>query len=228
MIKKSVLLVFIAMVMAIGAMPLTASAFLGKTDVVVDGKPLIVSAVSKRSITFVPFRKIFDELGLAVAYDAKAKTVTGTKAGLKVSFTLGSKSAYINGQKKGLQAAPFAENGSVYVPLRIVGEATGAKVYYLQDLQIVLIHTSEFNGLDYSGEYGNLVLTKDGALTADNALVLKSFLEFSQEENIVFIKDISNTPEEDMSFITLTPDTVIPEPEPSRPKWDIHGNHPQE
>ncbi|RCX23818.1 copper amine oxidase-like protein [Fontibacillus phaseoli] len=207
MLKKLIMALFVVLV-AVSSMPSAASAFLGKLDVVVDGKPLQGNAVVKNKITFVPFRELFNELGLAINYNSKTNQVTGTKSNLKVTFTIGSKTAYVNGQKKALQAAPFSKDGSVYVPLRIVGESTGSQVVFFQDVQIVLVNSPAFDGLVYDGEFGSLSITADGKLKVENLLVLDEFLSFSQEEEVVYFKEISNE-DESVPFTSLTPDSEV-------------------
>lgn len=212
--KKMTIVVLIAVV-AFAIVPISASAFMGKRDVVVDGIALTGGAIDKNFNTFVPFRELFTRLGLSVGYDSKSKKVTGTNGNLKVSFTIGSKSANINGVNKTLQVAPFSINGSVYVPLRIVSEATGSTVKYLKDVDIVLVNGPAFEGTIYSSPNGTVEITKEGQLIKTNNLALIDFLSFLPEENIIMEKDVSNG--NNNSNIILTPDAEfeIIENEPS-------------
>lgn len=212
---KKVILCCLLIAATLLAMPSTTSAFLGDTHVVVDGKPLSGSAIIKKGVTFVPFRELFNELGLEIGYTAKTKQVTGTKDDLKISFTVGSKTCTINGQKKSLQAAPFIDEGSVYVPIRIVGESTGSLVKYLKDVQVVLVNSPEFKGLTYDCPLGSLNITADGQMSVDNLMVLDRFLSFSQEEEVVTEIELSNG-DNNNTTVTLTPDTKF-ETVPSNP-----------
>lgn len=47
---------------------------------------------------------------------------------IKIELQIGSKSAYINGNRIELEAPPFTENGRTLVPLRFIGEAFGASI----------------------------------------------------------------------------------------------------
>ncbi|MNZ91100.1 hypothetical protein D3C78_1100740 [compost metagenome] len=96
--KKAILLGIIIL-LAFTAMPSATSAFVDKVHVVVDGKPLSSGAIMKKNVTYVPFRDLFKELGLSIKYDSKTKQVTGTKSNLIVTFSVGSKTAYANGEK---------------------------------------------------------------------------------------------------------------------------------
>lgn len=205
---KKVSFVALIAIMVFAIMPISASAFMGKRDVIVDGFVLSGGAINKNNTTFVPFRELFTQLGLTVEYDAKSKKVTGTKGEMHVTFTIGSKKANINGVNKTLQVAPFTSNGSTYVPLRIVSEATGSTVVYLKDVDIVLVNSPSFEGLIYDSPNGSLEITKEGKLTKTNNLVLIDFLRFLPEEEIVYEIDISNGAENDYR-ITLTPDAVF-------------------
>lgn len=50
-----------------------------------------------------------------------------------LELQIGSKSAYINGERKDLDAPPFIENGRTLVPFRFIGEALGAEVSWIAE-----------------------------------------------------------------------------------------------
>ncbi|WP_405175145.1 copper amine oxidase N-terminal domain-containing protein [Paenibacillus sp. FSL H8-0261] len=76
----------------------------------------------------VPFRPVFEKLGLSIEWNQATGTITGTKKGLTITLQLGSKHARINGVVTPLAVAPKLINNSTYIPLRFVGEATGNEV----------------------------------------------------------------------------------------------------
>ncbi|WP_052087671.1 copper amine oxidase N-terminal domain-containing protein [Paenibacillus wynnii] len=90
----------------------------------------------------VPFRAVFEKLGLKVLWDAKTGTVTGTGSGLNIQLKIGSNRASINGVIKKLVAAPTSSNGTTYVPLRFIGEATGGTVLWDPAVKSVRITTA--------------------------------------------------------------------------------------
>lgn len=99
-------------------------------SVVIDGQPL-VSNVAPQSIngrTMVPVRGIFEALGATVEWNATTKQVIATKGNDKVTLTLDSATAYINGEAKTLESPAISYNGSTLVPARFVAEAFGATV----------------------------------------------------------------------------------------------------
>ncbi|WP_160311787.1 copper amine oxidase N-terminal domain-containing protein [Paenibacillus sp. IHB B 3415] len=130
-----------------------------------DGQPLPSRAVSKNNVSFVPFRELFEKLKMNIDYNAKLKQVTGTKGGLKISFTIGSKTAYVNGVKKSLQAAPFSQNGTTFIPVRIVGEATGNAVYFSPEVNVIQINSPSFTGASYDIDGTYIAFNADGTVS---------------------------------------------------------------
>ncbi len=88
-----------------------------------DQKPLLVEGS-----LLVPFRPVFEKLGLTVQWDNSSATVSGTKPGTQIKLRIGSQEAEVNGQPVPLAAPPQIIAGSTYVPLRFIGEATGLQV----------------------------------------------------------------------------------------------------
>ncbi|WP_339318284.1 copper amine oxidase N-terminal domain-containing protein [Paenibacillus sp. FSL R10-2734] len=151
MLKRlSILAIICVLVFSVGLIPAPASAASKGSHIFVDGVPLNSRSVSKNGVSFVPFRELFEKLKMNIGYDAKLKQVTGTKGDLKITFTIGSKTAFVNGQKKALQAAPFAQNGTTLIPVRIVGEATGNAVYYSASADVIQINSPSFKGASYT------------------------------------------------------------------------------
>ncbi len=95
--------------------------------------------VVKDGATLVPFRGIFEALGYNVSYDSSTNTITGYNSNKKISFQIGSKTAYVNGTKKALPTAPQSLNGATMVPLRFVSEAAGHSVAWNDDTNYITI-----------------------------------------------------------------------------------------
>ncbi|MFB9328213.1 copper amine oxidase N-terminal domain-containing protein [Paenibacillus aurantiacus] len=79
---------------------------------------------------FVPFRALFEAMGMTVAWEEGTKTVSGSKDGLNITLATDRPSATVNGEQAALSAGAFSVNGTVLIPLRFVGEATGAIVHW--------------------------------------------------------------------------------------------------
>ncbi|WP_238996702.1 stalk domain-containing protein [Paenibacillus pinistramenti] len=103
--------------------------------ILLDGYPLPFSAAPavKSGTTMVPFRSVAEALHITVTWNAKAQTVTATKAMSSgtvrtVVLKQGSKQAAVNGAAVSLAVAPYAQNGSVLVPLSFFSSQFGAAV----------------------------------------------------------------------------------------------------
>jgi len=90
----------------------------------------------------MPFRDIFEALGLTVAWDASTRTVTGTKEGKTIQLFIGSNIAIVDGQTVSLDAPPVVVKGTTLAPLRFVAEASGLKVQWDGAKNQVLITAS--------------------------------------------------------------------------------------
>jgi len=70
----------------------------------------------------IPMRAIFESLGATVSWDAASQSVTATKTGIDLVLTVGSNTAYKNGQEIKLDVIPRIINGRFFIPARVVGE----------------------------------------------------------------------------------------------------------
>lgn len=73
--------------------------------------------------------------GRIAELEKKVEDLAGEVARLKgartvITLTIGEKSAYVGGERRTLEVAPFTEGGVTLVPFRFVGEALGAEVGY--------------------------------------------------------------------------------------------------
>lgn len=90
-----------------------------------DVQPLIVDGT-----TLVQFRPLFETMGMEVKWDEASRTVTGSKNGLTVVLRIDDPAAEVNGERQQLEQSPRIVDGNTMVPLRFVGESTGAIVYW--------------------------------------------------------------------------------------------------
>ncbi|MCP1182098.1 copper amine oxidase N-terminal domain-containing protein [Paenibacillus sp. 1781tsa1] len=87
-----------------------------------------VDPIQTAGTTLVQFTPIFQKLDLLYQWNNATKTVTAMKEGLTIELTLGKKQAIVNGSLITLQVAPRLVKGKMFVPLRLVSEATGANI----------------------------------------------------------------------------------------------------
>ncbi len=107
-----------------------------KTTIELDGYPLPfpIEPAVVNGLNMVPFRAIAEALQVEVAWNAKTKTITATKAGADkaqphtVILRLGDSTASVNGMPVKLHAAPISENGHTLVPLAFFSSQFGAHV----------------------------------------------------------------------------------------------------
>lgn len=114
-------------------------------QVLIDNKPVQFdksAPIQENGSISVPFRTLFEELGLKVNWNQKENTITGTKDGLVISLQLNNKQATVNGEATTLTVAPKIINNVTYVPLRFVSEATGNDVKWESKSQRVYIITT--------------------------------------------------------------------------------------
>ncbi|GAA0136117.1 hypothetical protein YSY43_29580 [Paenibacillus sp. YSY-4.3] len=158
-----------------------------------------VPPIQQNGSVLVPFRAIFEALGLMVDWDSKTQTITGSKSGTFIKLKVGSTTAKINGKQKELTVAPFTIKGSTYVPLRFIGEAVDAKVNWLAEIQAVTIFTKQpFATKDKKvqvtayGDWSNITSSIEN--TGDHQLIL-----VSPENSMMVIQHLSKS-DLDMDF----------------------------
>lgn len=107
---------------------------IGKT-ISLNGKLLNLGAGVEPAVingtTMVPFRVIFEALGLNVSFNATTKIIEGIRKDYNLKLTLHSKTAVVNGKiNKVMPQSPAIIKGVTMVPLRFVGEELGLVVTY--------------------------------------------------------------------------------------------------
>ncbi|WP_162463194.1 stalk domain-containing protein [Paenibacillus psychroresistens] len=90
--------------------------------------PMSLEPINNKGTVLVPFRDLFEGLGLKVEWDQETKLITGSKEGLTIQFKIGDKFALVNGVQTALSNPPELRNGNTFVPLRFISEATGSSV----------------------------------------------------------------------------------------------------
>ncbi|MDP5272718.1 stalk domain-containing protein [Chengkuizengella axinellae] len=151
-----------------------------KIQVWIDGEQIQFEEApfSENGTTLVPFRVLFSELGLNVLWDQETKTVTGINDNIKVELTLNSNEAIVNGETIQLLVAPQLVNNSTFVPLRFVGESTGANVQWDGATKTISI----ISPLPEVNDEELILELFDRYLTATNDRDLDGFLEVFNEQ----------------------------------------------
>lgn len=149
--------------------------------VIIDGQKLTfeVPPTIQEGTTLVPFRSVFERLGLNVTWNQETQSVVGVRVGLKIELKIGDKNVIVNGKSASLEVAPSIINGSTLVPLRFIGESANGEVYWNGEHREITIFTT----LD----------TKLGhAVLADDVTKVKDLLK--QGANPNYVDALKRTP----------------------------------
>lgn len=101
-------------------------------SVYMDGKRINfeVDPVIEKGTTLVPFRAIFEQIGLRVGWDGSTQTVMGRSDTLSIDMVIGSRTATVNEATRRLDVAPALIGGRTMIPLRFVSEVSGKQVLW--------------------------------------------------------------------------------------------------
>jgi hypothetical protein len=100
--------------------------WVGKPEAYVNGNLvyLEVPPTIVANKTFVPLRFISENFKADVKWDAATRSVTVNGQSHSSTVFIGSQNAFLDGQPKLLEAAPFIKNGKTMVPLRFIAQDT--------------------------------------------------------------------------------------------------------
>ncbi len=121
---------FIPIVTLVATMLLSSTVF-GATGKVINGR------------TMIPLRGAFEELGFSVSWDNKTSSATLKDEDHTIVMTQNSKTYYVDGVKYTTDVAPQLVNGSMYIPLRTLGDKIGAETSWDNTTETATI---EYNG----------------------------------------------------------------------------------
>jgi len=93
--------------------------------------------------TLVPFRKIFEALGMEISWNAAQRSVDANNESVDMTLYIGINYAYVNKFRKPLDVPPEITDGRTFVPLRFVSESYGAEVIWEPDTRSIYINYSQ-------------------------------------------------------------------------------------
>ncbi len=102
--------------------------------------------INENGRTLVEFKPIFKALGLDIEWYSASKTIVGKNANVKIQLTLGSKIAYVNGNKVTMEVAPKVINGRTFIPLRFVSDSTNSDILYHASVDEIDIYSKNYSG----------------------------------------------------------------------------------
>lgn len=117
----------------------------GEYRVLLDGERLEfdVSPINRSGRMLVPMRAIFEALGAKVDWDGATSTATAAKNGRTVAVTIGSTTAYVDGEPVELDAPAEKVDWRTLVPLRFVATSLGARVDYYGSERLCEIRSAD-------------------------------------------------------------------------------------
>jgi g-D-glutamyl-meso-diaminopimelate peptidase len=89
----------------------------------IEGDP---AAFIEKGVTYVAYKPLMTELGYEAIWDGTAQSVTATGAHGTLKVVLGKTQAWVDDKPIMLTAAARLHEGTIYVPVRLVSEMTGA------------------------------------------------------------------------------------------------------
>ncbi|MEK5399204.1 copper amine oxidase N-terminal domain-containing protein [Paenibacillus sp. FSL K6-2859] len=179
--KKFLSLISISLLALILAVPAFAAS--KPIDVYINGSKVSFTAGSPylaNNSVLVPFRVVFEKLGLQVLWDAKTGTVTGKGSNLAITLKIGSNRATVNGTVKKLTTAPVSSAGTTYIPLRFIAEATGGTAVWNSTNRSVQITTPVSKDKDEAAITA-LVRLANKYFNEENATSFYSLMEESSD-----------------------------------------------
>lgn len=133
------ILIFLIIFMSISSHALAGD----NIAVYLDGEELTFAQppVIRNDSTLVPFRVIFEKLGMTVQWSEEERRVTARKKDLLITLFADNLVMTVNNEKITLLTPPVIINDYTLVPLRAVSEAAGADVAWDADTRTVTINT---------------------------------------------------------------------------------------
>ncbi len=104
--------------------------------------------------TMVPFRAIFEALGISVNWSAALRKVYATADDVTVILTVDSEKMIVNDKIITLEASPFIMNDRVLVPVRAVCEALSCTVDWDAQTRTVIVKTENYSEPSYNETIG--------------------------------------------------------------------------
>ena len=148
----------ISALLCILMLTVTASAqelrvYVNNRQVAFDQPPLMY-----RDMSYVPFRAIFQTLGMAVQWHEDEGRATAYGNGRSVSFIMGYDYIFVNDIGYPIPSGPIIENSRLLVPLRALIDGIDGEIYWDEDSYSVIINSERVVD-DSNWKYDVLYLT---------------------------------------------------------------------
>ncbi len=130
----------------------TVNLLVGSKKALVNGekKELDVPAFTENDRTLVPVRFISESFGAQVGWEESTQTATVSIDGIEIRVVIGENQITVNGQQKDMDTAAVTRNDRTMLPLRVICESIGKKVFWDDRGLIVVGDTVPEQGKDNS------------------------------------------------------------------------------
>jgi len=126
------------------------------TDIYLDDLQLQleVQPLMINDTVLVPMRQLFEDQGAKVTWNNDTQTVKATKGDMVITYRIGERIAYKNGQPLSLSVPGQMSGGYTMIPLRFISEALGSTVKWDANTRSVRIFSSATIAFDTKILYG--------------------------------------------------------------------------
>ena len=129
----------------------------GEIVVLLNGTPIAfdVAPIIIDDSTMVPFRAIFEALGMEVDWNPDTRTAIGIGENIRIELPLDSRIAFVNAEPVELDVPAQLRNNITLVPMRFVAENSGAIVEWEPTTRTVVITTHDRDVGHNNNEYAS-------------------------------------------------------------------------
>ena len=167
--KKKMLSLILAAIMCLSMFVFVAvNADEPAISVTLDGEKMEfeVDPIIVNDRTMVPFRAIFEALGMTVTWDGETRTAIGKTDDLTIELPIDDVNAKVNGKIVKLDVPAMIVEDRTLVPLRFVSENSGAKVDWDAETRTAIITTERLEPeIEYTNEVCRIKGNKNAMLT---------------------------------------------------------------
>lgn len=103
----------------------------------------MLTYVDKSNQSFIPVGLLKSYEGIKVSYNSAQKKIDISKEDTQLTLYVGKRTAYVNGKKTEMKAAPFRDNGNTFVPLQFISQHLNLKMTWEKDTSSVVISHGE-------------------------------------------------------------------------------------
>ncbi len=131
---------------AMAAVMMCGNVFAAEISVNLNGEAVEFSAQEPVIVdgrTLIPLRGVFEMLGYEITWDNDTKTAEFAKDDINVVVAANASEFTVNGESIALDVPAQIINGSMMLPLRAIGEATGLSVSWDSDSKTVDLNSGE-------------------------------------------------------------------------------------